>query len=64
MPGLVARILVNPGQAISPGQGLVVLEAMKMENELRATVPGTVRTIAVAAGQAVEKGQILVELAE
>lgn len=61
MPGLVARVLVAPGQVVPAGQGLVVLEAMKMENELRASAPGTVRTIAVAAGQAVEKGQLLVE---
>lgn len=64
MPGLVARILVTPGQTISPGQGLVVLEAMKMENELRATAPGTVRAVAVATGQAVDKGQVLIELGE
>jgi pyruvate carboxylase subunit B len=64
MPGLVVRVLVSPGQAIHPGQGLVVLEAMKMENELRATVAGTVRGVAVAAGQAVEKGQVLIELGE
>jgi pyruvate carboxylase subunit B len=64
MPGLVARILVTPGQQVGTGQGLVVLEAMKMENELRATAPGTVRAIPVAPGQAVEKGQVLVELEE
>jgi pyruvate carboxylase subunit B len=61
MPGLVARILVAPGQAVTHGQGLVVLEAMKMENELRAGAPGTVRAIAAAPGQAVEKGEILIE---
>jgi pyruvate carboxylase subunit B len=64
MPGLVARILVAPGQAVEAGQGLVVLEAMKMENELRATGPGVVRATPVAAGQAVEKGAILVEFNE
>lgn len=61
MPGLVVRVLVEPGQAVTPGQGLVVLEAMKMENELRSTTLGTVRAVAVATGQAVEKGQVLVE---
>jgi biotin carboxyl carrier protein len=64
MPGLVVRILVTPGQAIEPGQGLVVLEAMKMENELRAGAAGTVRSVPVEPGQAVEKGQVLVELGE
>lgn len=64
MPGLVARILVAPGQAVVQGQGLVVLEAMKMENELRATAAGAVRAIPVAPGQAVEKGQVLIELGE
>lgn len=61
MPGLVVRVLVEPGQAVAPGQGLVVLEAMKMENELRCSTAGTVRAVAVATGQAVEKGQVLVE---
>jgi biotin carboxyl carrier protein len=64
MPGLVARILVTAGQAVSQGQGLVVLEAMKMENELRAAAGGTVKAIAVVPGQAVEKGQMLVELGD
>jgi pyruvate carboxylase subunit B len=61
MPGLVVRVLVQPGQRVGPGQGLVVLEAMKMENELRATAPATVGSILVDPGQAVEKGQVLVE---
>ena len=61
MPGLVVRILVSPGQPVEPGQGLLVLEAMKMENELRATAPGVVAAIPVVPGQAVEKGQFLIE---
>lgn len=61
MPGLVLRVLVAPGQAVTPGQGLVVLEAMKMENELRATAPGTVKAVGVAPGEAVEKGKLLLE---
>jgi pyruvate carboxylase subunit B len=61
MPGLVARVLVTPGQTVTPGQGLVVLEAMKMENELRAGAAGTVRAIPATPGQAVEKGEILIE---
>jgi pyruvate carboxylase subunit B len=61
MPGLVVRVLAAPGQVVEPGQGLVVLEAMKMENELRATARGVVGAIPVVPGQAVEKGQLLME---
>ena len=61
MPGLVVRVQVEPGQTVGPGGGLLLLEAMKMENELRAPSGGRVRAILVEAGQAVEKGQVLVE---
>jgi biotin carboxyl carrier protein len=61
MPGLVVRVLVEPGQLVTTGEGLVVLEAMKMENELRATGAAVVARVGVAPGQAVEKGQVLVE---
>ena len=61
MPGLVLRIQVQPGQAVVAGQPVVALEAMKMENELRAVEAGVVRSVAVEAGQAVEKGAILVQ---
>jgi len=61
MPGLVVRVLVSPGQAVQPGQGLVVLEAMKMENELRAQAGGVVAAVSIRGGQAVEKGQVLIE---
>jgi biotin carboxyl carrier protein len=61
MPGLVVRILAAPGQTVDAGQGLVVLEAMKMENELRATARGVVRAVQVSEGQAVEKGALLLE---
>ena len=61
MPGLVVRVVVEPGQAVAPGAGLVTLEAMKMENELKAAAAGTVRAVHVRPGQAVEKGQLLVE---
>jgi pyruvate carboxylase subunit B len=62
MPGLVVRIQVEPGQTVPPGGALLVLEAMKMENELRAAAGGLVRAVLVGPGQAVEKGQALVEL--
>jgi pyruvate carboxylase subunit B len=62
MPGLVVRILVEPGQAVEAGQGVVVLEAMKMENELKAAAAGVVRAVRAEVGRPVEKGQVLVEL--
>jgi pyruvate carboxylase subunit B len=61
MPGLVVRVSVEPGQAVESGAGVLVLEAMKMENELRATSAGIVRAVRVQPGQAVERGQVLVE---
>jgi len=61
MPGLVSRVQVDPGDAVQPGQGIVIIEAMKMENELKAEAAGVVSRILVAAGQVVEKGAVLVE---
>ncbi len=62
MPGLVVRIEVAVGQRVEAGAGLVVVEAMKMENELRAARAGVVETVHVTAGQAVEKGAPLVTI--
>jgi pyruvate carboxylase subunit B len=62
MPGLVVRVNVTVGDTVQPGQGLVVMEAMKMENELRASAAGTVTAVRVMAGSAVEKGAVLVEV--
>ena len=62
MPGLIVRVLVEAGQPVQAGQGLVVMEAMKMENELRASAAGTVKRVAAQPGSAVEKGALLVEL--
>jgi pyruvate carboxylase subunit B len=62
MPGLVVRVNVQPGDEVQAGQGLVVMEAMKMENELRAPAAGRVRAILAAPGTAVEKGAVLIEL--
>ena len=59
MPGKVVRVLVKPGDAVTARQGLVVVEAMKMENELRAARDGRVREIAVAEGQSVDAGALL-----
>ncbi len=62
MPGMIVRITVAPGDIVVAGQGLVVMEAMKMENELRASGPGTVTAVRAVVGTAVQKGAILVEL--
>ena len=61
MPGLVVRLEVEVGQPVAAGQGVAIVEAMKMENELKAEVAGVVSRILVAPGQAVEKGTVLVE---
>jgi len=62
MPGLVVRVEVEPGQRVDAGAGLVVVEAMKMENELRAPGAGVVAAVHVAPGQVVERGAALVTL--
>jgi pyruvate carboxylase subunit B len=62
MPGLIVRVHVQPGDQVAAGQGLVVMEAMKMENELRVQVAGRVKTVLVAPGSVVEKGALLIEL--
>ena len=62
MPGMVVRVQVQVGDVVQPGQGLVVMEAMKMENELRATAAGKVKSVLATPGTAVEKGALLVEL--
>jgi 3-methylcrotonyl-CoA carboxylase alpha subunit len=60
MPGRVVAVLVSPGAPVEPGAALVVLEAMKMENEFRATVAGVVTEVRVTPGQAVNSGDLLV----
>jgi acetyl/propionyl-CoA carboxylase alpha subunit len=62
MPGRVVSVAVELGAAVEPGMPLVVLEAMKMQNEIQAERAGTVRQIHVAPGQAVEGGDPLLEL--
>lgn len=62
MPGLIVRVSVSVGDRVEAGQGVVVIEAMKMENELRATAAGVVRSVEVSVGMAVEKGTLLVAL--
>jgi biotin carboxyl carrier protein len=62
MPGLIVRVNVQAGDTVAPGAPVVVMEAMKMENELRAQSAGIVRAVLVQPGEAVEKGAVLVEL--
>ena len=62
MPGLVVKVLVESGQSVKKGDGLLVLEAMKMENEIAAPTDGVVDSIGVKAGTAVEKGAELARI--
>lgn len=62
MPGIVREVRVGEGDAVVAGQTLLILEAMKMQNEIRADADGTVKSVHVAAGNAVAKGDALVTL--
>ena len=59
MPGKVVRLLVQPGDKVQAGQGLLVVEAMKMQNEVRSPKTGTVERLLVQEGQPVNAGQVL-----
>ena len=60
MPGRVVNVLVAVGDEVKADQGIIVVEAMKMENEVKAPKAGKVVEVKVAAGQAVEKGQLMI----
>lgn len=62
MPGLVVKMLVSPGDILEAGQPVLILEAMKMENVLKAGGAGQVQEIRVEAGSTVEKNQLLVSI--
>ena len=62
MPGLVVKVEVEVGDVVEAGRGMAIVEAMKMENELRAEGPGVVSAVHVAAGDTVEKDQVLIDL--
>jgi pyruvate carboxylase subunit B len=62
MPGRVVAVLVAEGEAVAAGQGIVVLEAMKMQNEIQAERAGTIKALFVRPGEAVETGNPLFEL--
>ncbi|HXU13963.1 MAG TPA: acetyl-CoA carboxylase biotin carboxyl carrier protein subunit [Terriglobales bacterium] len=59
MPGKVVRVLANAGVSVHAGQGVLVIEAMKMQNELRAPRDGTIASIQVKEGQAVNAGEVV-----
>ena len=64
MPGLVSKVEVAKGDQVSLGQGLVILEAMKMENEIRSNVKGEVKEVFVETGRAVEKGEPILTIGQ
>ena len=64
MPGVIVRVLVETGQTVSEGDPVIVVEAMKMENELRARRDGVVSAIHVGPGDAVDAGALLVSIGE
>jgi biotin carboxyl carrier protein len=62
MSGRVVQVLVQPGQTVQDGESLVIIEAMKMETEIRAIAPGQVKDIQVSVDMAVEVGQLLLAI--
>jgi biotin carboxyl carrier protein len=62
MPGRVVRVLIGPGDHVTARQPMLVVEAMKMENELRSPKAGTVKEVTVSAGMSVEAGRVLVTI--
>lgn len=64
MPGLIVDVLVQVGDEVAQGDTVVILESMKMQNELKAPRDGTVQTVNCAQGDTVEKGNLLVNIIE
>lgn len=62
IPGLIRRLMVEPGTKVEVGQSLLVLEAMKMENEIRSTRSGVVQQVSVKPGQSVALNDLLLEI--
>lgn len=62
MPGKVVRVLVTEGQEVQAGQGLIVVEAMKMQNEMKAAKPGKVSKVQTQAGATVAAGDVLLTI--
>ncbi len=62
MPGMIVAVLVNEGQIVEKGEVLVVLESMKMQNELKSPKPGRVGRVRVKSGDSVEQKQTLLSV--
>lgn len=62
LPGIILEILVAPGDYVEPGQAVVVLEAMKMENELQAEFDGVVSMVNVSVGDSVLAGTVIITI--
>jgi pyruvate carboxylase subunit B len=62
MPGRLVRLVVAEGDSVKEGQGVAVVEAMKMQNELKAPKSGTVEKLCVVEGQAVNAGEVLLTI--
>ena len=62
MPGNVVDVLVKEGDVVKAGQGVMVTEAMKMENEIQANIAGTVKAVYVEKGDRVTPGEVLIEI--
>ena len=62
IPGVVAEVDTQVGTAVKKGDTLMILEAMKMLNRIKAPQDGTVKTISVASGEKITKGQVLIEI--
>lgn len=62
IPGTVLDIFIEPGQSVSKGEDLMILDAMKMQNKLKCNMNGKVKSIAVKKGDKVSKGTVLLEL--
>ncbi|MCK5125902.1 MAG: hypothetical protein KAR42_06570 [candidate division Zixibacteria bacterium] len=63
MPGLIIQINCSEGDEVAQNQPILVMEAMKMENDIKSPKTGTIKSIAVALGDSVDKGQVLIEFA-
>jgi len=62
MPGLILDIMVSVGDSVTAGDSLLILEAMKMENVIKAEADGVVKSVALAKGDTVEKNQLIIEM--
>ncbi len=62
IPGLVSQLFVQPGDTVEVGQKLLILEAMKMENEIDSPVAGVIKNIQIKSGDKVEKGELIMEI--